>query len=134
MSATVTAQESKLLFRAFFANGLFSLVSGTVMLLFKTPVATFLGLQQPMVLTGLGAVLVLFGASLLFHAYRRRVSRTEAIAISAMDLGWVVGSILLVLFVPGLFSAAGISAVLVVAAIVFIFFELQTWALWKTRA
>ena len=48
--------------------------------------------------------------------------------------GAVVGSVALVLAVPGLFSAPGVAAVLAVASIVLTFFDLQVYALWKTRA
>ena len=59
--------------------------------------------------------------------------RTDAIIISAMDFGWVIGSIALVFGVPGMFSVPGVVTVLGVSFIVFTFFELQVYALWKTR-
>ncbi len=46
----------------------------------------------------------------------------------------MVGSVALVLAVPGLFSAPGVATVLGVASIVLMFFDLQVYALWKTRA
>ncbi len=131
MQKQLTTQDSSLLFRAFTANGAFSITSGTAMLMFSSAIASFIGLQDTRWVVGLGAILVLFGSSLLAHAYRQRVKRAEAIAISAMDLGWVVASVILVVAKPEWFSGDGIVAILVVAAIVLIFFEMQAYALWK---
>ena len=133
MSTHVTAKESTLLFQALAANGIFSLVSGVALVSLSGTIALVVGVADKRWLTGLGIVLVLFGASLLVHAYRKRVRRAEAIVISAMDLGWVVGSIVLVSVAPELFSTTGIIVVLSVAAFVGLFFELQVIALWRTR-
>ena len=133
METNVTYEQSRLLFRTLTANGLFSTVSGLVMLVFSSPVAAYLGLPDARWLFWLGIVLIGFGGAVLFHGYRKRVRRAEAIAISALDLGWVLGSALILLLAPGLFTTAGIVAVLVVAAIVLTFFELQVYALWQTR-
>ena len=133
MNSHIHYDDSRLLFRALLANGVFSSLSGLIMLLAAGPVAQMIGIAEPAWLRGLGAVLLVFGGSLLLHVYRRKVRRVEAVAISAMDLGWVIGSALLLLLVPELFSATGVVAVLVVAAIVFAFFELQAYALWKAR-
>jgi len=134
----VTAKQlrtanSKLFFRALLANGLFSLATGLALVSRPTLIADYVGIADPRWLLGIGVGLVLFSGSLLVHVYRKRIARTEAIIISAMDLGWVIASLALVLFAPGTFSANGIKAVLVVAAIVFVFFEIQAFALWKIR-
>ena len=134
MTGNVTYQDSRLLFRTLLANGSFSLLSGFAMLAFSGPIARLIGIADSRWLLGIGIGLLGFGGSLLVHAYRKRVRRAEAIAISLMDLGWVIGSIVLVLAAPELFSSAGVVAVLAVAAIVFVFFELQAYALWKLRA
>jgi len=134
MAHHVTSKESKLLFRALGANGTFSLASGIALVGRSDAISMIIGLANERWLVGLGVMLILFGASLLVHAYRKRVRRAEAIAISAMDLAWVVGSIVLVTAMPELFSSTGIVVVLSVAAVVALFFELQAIALWRTRA
>ena len=103
------------------------------MIVMSRPLATFLGLPDPRWLPGLGGVLLVFGVGLLVRARGRSVARAEAIAISAMDLGWVVGSVILIVALPGLFTSTGMIVVLAVAAVVLGFFELQAYALWKTR-
>lgn len=133
MSVQVTASESKLLFRALAANGTFSTLSGIIMLSFPTSLANLTGIPDKRWLVAIGAGLVIFGGSLLLHAYRKQIRRAEAIAISAMDLFWVLGSVALVYAAPELFTRSGVIGILTVAAIVLGFFELQAYALWKLR-
>lgn len=129
----VTADQSSLFFKALLANGLFSTSSGLTMLLFSKPIAARIGFDQPQLILGIGVMLLLFGGSLLFHALRKRIRRVEALAISAMDLGWVLGSALLVLLAPQLLNPTGITVVIALAVVVFSLFELQAFALWKVR-
>lgn len=133
MSHEITGSQSRMLLRALMANGLFSSVSGLVLLLFASAVAGRIGLSEPTWLTGTGLVLLLFGARLIQIGRSGRVSRAEAIAISVMDLAWVVGTVALALAVPGLFNTAGVAAVITIALVVLIFFDFQAYALWKSR-
>jgi hypothetical protein len=128
-----TATDSKLLFTALAANGTFSALCGIIMLSFPAALATFIGIPDQRWLTAIGAGLALFGASLLLHAYRKQVRRAEAIAISAMDLAWVLGSVVLLYVAPDWFTRSGVIAILTVAGIVLALFELQAYALWKTK-
>lgn len=134
MSTILTASQSNLLFRALLANAVFSSVSGAVMLLMAGEIAALTGLTKPAWLAIIGIGLIGFGASLFLHVRRQRIRRVEALAISVMDLAWVIGSVALVVLAPGLLNTLGITVVLVIAAIVLCFFELQALALWKTRA
>jgi hypothetical protein len=133
MATRVTATDSKLLFTALAVNGTFSAFSGIIMLSFPTALAIFIGVPDQRWLVAIGAGLVLFSASLLLHAYRKQVRRAEAIAISAMDLAWVLGSVVLIYVIPDLFTRSGITVILTVAGIVLVLFELQAYALWKTK-
>ena len=63
-----------------------------------------------------------------------RMTFRGLISLIALSVALVVGPVALVLAVPELFSAPGVAAVLVVAFIVLTFFDLQVYALWKTRA
>ena len=131
MSRQLTDNDSKLLFNAFAANGLFSLSCGLAMTVFAGPVASLLGVSGPGWILGLGIVLILFGGSLLVHFRRKRVSQVEAWMISAMDLGWVLASAVLVLLAPEFLSREGLIAVVLVGVVVLAFFELQALALWR---
>jgi len=134
MSTHLTYEHSSLFFRTLSANGIFSVTSGFIMLAMSGSLSSFLGLSDHRWLLGLGGILLVFGGALLLRARSRCVTRVEAIAISAMDLGWVVASIVLIVALPGLFTSSGMIAILAVAAVVLAFFELQAFALWKTRA
>lgn len=133
MSRQITGNQSRLLFRTLLANGIFSATSGLILLLFSGPVAARIGLAEPAWLVGTGLVLLLFGARLVRIGQAGSVQRMEAIAISAMDLGWVVGTVALALAIPGLFNTTGVWAVIAIAAVVLMFFDFQAYALWKTN-
>jgi hypothetical protein len=134
MTKILTIEDSRLLFSTLGANGMFSSISGVLMLLGSRPITQFIGLADNRWIQGIGAVLILFGGYLIAHRLRRRISRTEAILISIMDFAWVGGSAALLLLFPGFFSAAGVTIVIGIAAVVFIFFELQAYTLWRTKA
>jgi len=131
MNKQLTRQDSKLLFRALGANGIFSLICGVAMTATAAPLATWLGVPNHYWILGLGIMLIGFGASLLVHFIRKRVSRAEALAISGMDLAWVVGSVVLLLLAPDFLNRDGLVAVLAVGIVVAVFFELQAVALWQ---
>ena len=134
MNRQLTNRDAPLLFRVLGANGLFSTVSGLIMVVGAKPVSLWMGLGSHYWLLGLGLVLVGFGGSLLFHWWRRRVSRAEALAISALDLGWVLGSALLLLLAPQWLRPEGTWMIVGIGLVVLVFFELQALALWRARS
>jgi len=70
-----------------------------------------------------GALLVVFAAALLWNASRPRISRTEVITAVVLNIGWVVGSA--VLIVDGPLTLIGNLAVAAVAAAVLLFAVLE---------
>ena len=130
---TITRTDSGLLFRALLGNAVFSGVSGLVLLLAAAPVAAATGIQPPGVLMAVGIGLIGFCVLLLRHVRREHITRAEAVLISALDLGWVLGSIGLLVLYADLFTPTGYIAVIAVAIVVLLFFELQALALWQTR-
>lgn len=133
MHNKITPAQSALLFKALLANAVFSSLSGVLMLILSAPIATLVGLPQPLWVSATGSVLIGFGAILFLHVRRRRIRRVEAIAISALDLAWVLASLGVVAFLPETFSPTGIITIVAVALIVLGFFEAQAVALWRTR-
>ena len=116
-----TDDPSTLLRRALVANALFSGLSGMILALGARPVASFLGLQDAVVLTVAGALLLLYAAGLFYVATRPAVNRAAAWLAVALDLLWVVGSALILLagWLP--LTTAGKWAVGIVAELVFLF-------------
>jgi len=133
MANQITAGDTKLLFNALGANGVFSGVSGLIMVLASGAITEFLGLTDPRFILELGFMLVAFGGLLVFYYRRKRIHRATAIAISALDLGWVLGSAGLIVAMPDLFSSAGTVAVIAVAVVVLTFCDLQAYAIWRAH-
>jgi hypothetical protein len=106
MSTAVSAGSapSRLLRRALGGNGLFSLSSGLVCLLWAEPLTRPLGIPSVPLLRVIGLVLIGYSGFLLWLASRPTGPtgptplRRMALLASALDAGWVIGSgVLLVL-------------------------------------
>jgi len=109
------------------ANALFSLSSAFLMLFRPAMVGEWLGIQAPLILQVVGIGLLAFAAELIYQATRQRVATWRALLASIADFAWVVGSIVLLLTFPQVFSPSGNIAVLAVAGIVFCFGAWQLW-------
>lgn len=133
MSKVITSQQSRLLFLALLLNGVFSSVSGLVMVSAPAALAGLIGVTQPFWLRVLGIGLLGFGSMLLWHAYRQRIRRFEAILISALDMAWVAVSAVVLIFVPEVLTGAGIALIGLVGLVVMTFGDLQLLALWRMR-
>lgn len=110
-------------------NGFFSAASGLVCilksnlladLLFQQPLR-MLKLSIPTLIFGLGMGLLVFAALVLVTTQQRITNRRQVKLISALDVGWVVGSgVLLTVFIH-YFSGLGMAIVVGVAIIISIF-------------
>ena len=106
------------------ANAGFSALSGVAFLVGAKPIAAFLDITAPAVLTVAGILLLIFAGDLFFLATRKTVNPKYVWAVIAADVLWVMGSIILLVtdLVP--FTVAGKWAVGIVAAIVAVFAEI----------
>ena len=104
-------------------NGISTALCGLALLLAPTPLAELIGVPVPALLAAVGAGLVLYAAGLFWTARRRPIPGAAAWAAIVMDLGWVVGS--LVLVEAGLLTSIGVVLVGLVALAVFVFAALQ---------
>lgn len=116
-----TDHPSTLLRRALVANALFSGASGVLLALGARTIGSFLGLDNVLVLTITGVVLIIYAADLFYVATRPTVNRAAARLAIALDLLWVVGSAVILLsgWLP--LTTAGRWAVGIVAEMVFLF-------------
>lgn len=105
------------------ANAAFSALSGAAFSLMGPSIATFLGIDPPLLVTVVGLNLLGFAALLLFVASRPVVSAPIANAIILADLAWVGGTLILVL--ADVFTPGGAIAALFVANIVLAFAVVQ---------
>lgn len=129
LQTTAKNSQSNLLRRTFQANGLFSSLSGIVLIAGAKPVASFLGLDVPLILVGVGVVCLLYGASLFFSATQGSIASGFAWFTVVADTTWVLGSLVILLTGwPGL-TPAGWWAVAIVADIVAVFAAVQFYGL-----
>ena len=115
--------QSQLLRRALRGNGLFSTVSGFGFLLGAKPIAAFIGLEYPLIIAGIGVSLLVFAVGLFLNASRIRIDALEAKIAVVLDLGWVLGtSVVLAL---GILNTSGNWTAAIIADIVLVFAILQ---------
>lgn len=129
MTPQNTVASANLLRRALQANGVFSALSGVILIVASGRIATLIGLEQPLWLTGL--MLLLFAAGLFRNAGRAEINQTEAWVAVALDVAWVLGTAALIF--AGVFSATGNWVVALVGDVVLLFAGLQFWGLRKLR-
>ena len=98
MAAQHVAQSHSptLLRRALLGNSIFSTLSGLFFLLDAAPIATFLGLDMPIMIRVLGVNLLVFAAIVYKVATAQPINRTLASIIVALDAAWVIGSIVFI--------------------------------------
>jgi hypothetical protein len=121
----MTVSSDRLLRRTLWANAVFSVISGIVLVAFAGPFATLAteaplsvgSLELATVFQLLGLGVVAFGAIAGWAASRETLPRGWAQVIFAADVAWVAGSAL-VLLLPASWSAIGIAGIVVVALIV----------------
>jgi len=117
--------RSSLLHRALGANALFSAASGTACLLFGASIAPVIGNIDPWILRLLGAALLLFAAFLFRLTRQSSLNPTASLFATLADLGWVLGSLVLLLLPSDAVSAAGSGIIAGVAAVVLLLALLQ---------
>lgn len=115
-------------------NALFSILSGLELTFWSQAVAAYLGAPTPGLFLAIGIVLLLFAADVAWIATQSQIERKAVQAIIALDIAWVIGSIVLLLtgWLP--FSIEGKWAVGIVADVVAIFALLQYLGLRRLQA
>lgn len=125
----INDRQSTLLRRALAANGIFSLVSGASLAAGSYLIGPEMGIEPAWILIVVGLGLIAFGLGLLRNAGRKIPDLTEARAAVIGDVGWVLGSSVLLVFDPLDLSAAGFAVVIGVAIVVADFALFQTLGL-----
>lgn len=115
--------KQKLLRRALQGNGLFSMISGALILAINRALLEFLGLPSNPSLTPLGIGLLGYAGWLLWNANREKITIVDAWIAVILDMLWVVGSYALLFGVR--FSSAGKWAVVLVAELVLLLAVMQ---------
>lgn len=122
--------KSKSLRYALLANGTFSLTSGIILLLIPHAISNLLGttnLLPKWLFPAAGANLMIFGGALYFIAIQTWISKFWVKIAIALDISWVIGSIVIIALFSSLLSKIAPGVIFSVAFIVAIFAFLQ----WK---
>ena len=132
---TATHADSKVFLRnTLLANATFSALCGLLGLFDARGVDHFLGLGMPSVVLLLGIGLLFFAGVLLWVATRPQIQRGVVQLITALDIGWVVGSALLLWSQLVAFSNGGWWAVAIIADIIAFFALLEVIGLRKLES
>lgn len=129
-----STQGSNLLRQALRGNGIFSAVSGFVLVMAARPLATFMGLDWPLALTITGLILLPYAAILFWATSKAEIDHRLAKTAVVLDILWVIGSVLLLLTDWLNLSVAGNWTIALLAEAVLIFAILQAIGLRRARA
>lgn len=99
-------------------DGLFCIGSGAVFLFGSEAVSRFMGVQTPGIIAALGLGIVIYGMALLYDALKGLVNRRMLQVLIALDVVWIVASIVLLAAAPDALNTEGRWLVLILADIV----------------
>jgi len=103
------------------SNAIFSVFTGAILILFPTYTSSLFGIQQISPFWILGILLVLFGLFVFLLSRKKPIPLAPALAVTCLDVLWVIGSATLLLFDPFNISLPGNIIMGLVALIVLIF-------------
>ncbi len=127
--ANIQSKTSQLLRRSLQADGAVVGLSGIVLMVGAGPIASFLGVNVPLVLIVMGVIFVLYGAAVLWAVTRQAMARQVGYAVASLNTIWVLVSVAILLtdWIP--LSTQGQWVVTIVAVIVAAFAAVQFYAL-----
>jgi hypothetical protein len=113
-------------------NALFSGLSGLVALVGARPIADFIGIPAPLALVVIGLMLIGYEFILFWATAQEEVAGYGRLAV-VLDIGWVLGSIMLIFsnWLP--LTTAGKWTIGLLAEVVFWFAVWQGFTLWKQK-
>jgi len=99
------------------------------MLAYEPQLAALIGQINPLLLQIIGFSLLLFASELVLQISKRRLSTLRALFVSIMDVGWVLASLVLLVFFPDLLTRSGAVIVSSVAGVVLLCSLLQLFGI-----
>jgi hypothetical protein len=138
MTAHVTTQaaplaRSNLLRYALRGDAIATAITGALCIIDAQPLAALLGIQPPLALEILGAVLALYGAFLFYIAAQAQLGRRIVIAAIVLDGIWVLDSAILLVsgWLP--LTSVGMWTIGLIAVAVAVVAELKFFGLRRLR-
>lgn len=116
-----------------FVNGISSGVTGVLLAVFSKPVAGIFNVANTSIFAATGIFLVLFAAFVVLTAANKTTNTSAVKLISTLDVLWVIGSAVTVLYFLTAISTIGIVLIIAVAGWVAMMAWLQTRGLKKVR-
>ena len=107
--------------RAVQADGIFCMIAGAVSTVGSGPISTMIGLNSSTPILILGLILLAYGGELFWLAMTNRLTQGILKGIIALDVIWVVASLLLLVADPFTFTDAGKWLVFIASDIVLAF-------------
>jgi hypothetical protein len=114
----ITTPNNILARRSLLTDGIFCVLCGLVFALGAQPISAISGIDSALPLLILGVGTGLYGAGLFAYAWTRPVDRRLTLTIMVLNIGWIVGSIALLVFDPLTLTTEGKWIVLIVGDIV----------------
>ena len=108
------------------ANGIFSGISGLIIVLLHSQVLNWLGISGVNIMA-IGIGLILFSTYLFWMSSRREIDKSLVSGVIGGDWAWVLASAVLLAFKGSMFSILGVFLVTDVAILVMVF------AIWQQR-
>ena len=107
--------NSRLLRRVLLGNAAFSTLTGFISILDAATLTRAFAIPDEWLLPSLGIQLLLFASAIVWVTTRPKLPMALVWTIIGLDIAWVVGSAALLPFVSDTLSAAGISALILIA-------------------
>ena len=105
-------------------NAAFSAISGLAMILFSERINELFNISHPNLFPFIGANLLFFAAFVWFVSLKQLSNKTLVTTITILDVLWVLGSLLIVIFAPfGISSIGNLLITLVAAWIAFLAYK-----------
>jgi hypothetical protein len=115
-------------------NAISSGATGLLLAFFPGMAAGIFGVSETVYFVEAGVFLILFAAFVLYVATRKPVSQRSVMLVTALDLLWVLGSMVAVFLLAGIVSTIGIVLIVAVAAWVALMAFLQFKGSYATKA
>jgi hypothetical protein len=100
------------------ANGIFSSISGTLLIVLAEPVSILIGIQPSVVLVIIGLAVLAFAGLLLWATSRPEIDRRLTVTTVILDTAWVVASVTILLSGQPPLTTAGKWLIAILAIIV----------------
>ncbi len=125
----MTTRPAQLVHRALRANAIFSGMSGALLVLAGSAIAPLVGLESAGLIAAIGTGLLVYGGVLFYVARQSVPARRDVLTFIALDVAWVLGSVLLLLLAWRQLPTTGRWLIAVLAVVVEGFATLQLLSL-----